>query len=128
MAPLRSIEDGHEDDPVVVSKERDTVRGQRVTEREPDVGEVKISETRVKTDTVIIDPDDPRGVQVPPEGSTVGIEPPLASAFDAPTAEEVFAGGGDADDAKRDSSVAENTDPFVPAKEVEGVTTGKDSA
>lgn len=112
---LHSIEDANYDETVVVKKVEETVQGQAQTVREPDKGEVPVHEVRIKTDTVIVDPHHELAVQVLPEGSTVGVTPPIATALDGPTAEDVFASEGeDADQGDADKSAADETVPAGP--------------
>lgn len=73
----------------------EVVQGQpQAKPRDLDEGKVRVQETHVKLDTVILDPNHELAVQVPEGvGATSTDRPnPLADAFEAGTPEEQFAG------------------------------------
>lgn len=96
---LKSIDDANYDEATTFDRVEEEVQGQPQTTREPDDGKVTIRETRFVADTVIVDPNHELAVQVLPEGSTVGVEPGVASTWSLGTPEEQLAkeSGGDAD-------------------------------
>lgn len=98
MPSYKSIDDANYDNAVTVDAVDEKVKGQSQTVREPDNGEVTVNEVRVTTDQVIVDPHHELAVQVLPEGSSVGVLPPVGQGFaEGKSALDVF--GGDADDA-----------------------------
>lgn len=76
-----------------VKQKQEEVQGQpqanKVPEQVPHDGKVKVNETRVGTDEVILDPNAPEAVQVPDEGTSVGRPNPL-EALAEPSPAEVF--------------------------------------
>lgn len=89
-----SINDVNYDEATTKVVVEETVQGQpQAKPRELDDGKVTVSETSIKLDTVILDPNHELAVQVPEGvGATSTDRPnPLADAFAAGTAEEQFA-------------------------------------
>jgi FKBP-type peptidyl-prolyl cis-trans isomerase 2 len=89
---LKSINEANYDEATTFDRVEEEVQGQPQTTRDPDDGKVTIRETRFVGDTQIVDPNHPLAVQVLPEGSTVGVEPALAAAWNEGTPEEQFGG------------------------------------
>lgn len=112
---LKSIHDANYDEATTFERVEEEVQGQPQTVREPDDGKVTIRETRFVGDTQIVDPNHELAVQVLPEGSTVGVQPPNAEAWGQGTPEEQFA-QGDVD--------PKDVSPTVPAKESKTTRTG----
>jgi hypothetical protein len=92
---LNSIHDADYNEATTYDKVEEEVQGQPQTTREPDDGKVTIRETRFVGDTQIVDPNHELAVQVLPEGSTVGVQPPNAEAWGRGTPEEQFGGPSD---------------------------------
>lgn len=115
---LKSIHDANYDEATTFEQVEEEVQGQPQTVREPDDGKVTVRETRFQADTQIVDPNHPLAVQVLPEGSTVGVQPPNADTWGLGTPEEQLA-EGDVD--------PKEVSPTVPAKEAKNVRTGNKS-